>query len=135
MKTIAEQLNIKDFPFVIKDKQGNLLYEELYDGNWARREYDSEGNKIYYEDSCGFWSKTEYDSAGNEIYHENSRGEIQDNRPKDDTESTLRIREFFRQVRLKTHHHLGLGAIKLTLEDQEELCELVELLINKTIEQ
>ena len=114
MKTIAQQLNIKDFPFRIKDKQGN---------------------EIYFEGSDGSWGKCEFDSAGNEIYYENSKGEIIDNRPKEDTESTLRIREFFRQVRLKTHHHLGLGAIKLTLEDQEELCELVEVLINKTTDQ
>ena len=113
MKTIAQQLNIKDFPFIIADKQGNEIYYEV----------------------DGFWSKKEYDSDGIAIYCENSKGLIRDNRPKEDTESTLRIREFFRQVRLKTHHHLGLGAIKLTLEDQEELCELVEALINKTIEQ
>jgi hypothetical protein len=27
-KTIAQQLNIKEFPFRIKDKQGNILYYE-----------------------------------------------------------------------------------------------------------
>lgn len=62
--TIAEQLNVKDFPFRIKDKQGNQLY---------------------YEDSIGFWAKYEYDSLGREKYYENSRGEIIDNRPKPDT--------------------------------------------------
>lgn len=134
MKTIAEQLNIKDFPFIIKDKQGNEIYYEV-DGYWSKKEYDSENREIYCEDSSGFWWKHEFDSDGNIIYFENSRGEIEDNRPKEDTESTLRIREFFRQLRLKTHHHLGLGAIKLTLEDQEELCELVEALINKTTDQ
>ena len=105
MKTIAQQLNVTDFPFEIKDKQGNLLYFECPDGFWWKKEYDSEGNKIYFEDSDGdwhkyeydsegreiyfqnsdgFWYKSEYDSAGNQIYHENSRGEIQDNRPKND---------------------------------------------------
>ena len=31
-KTIAQQLNIKDFPFEIKDKNGNRIYLENSDG-------------------------------------------------------------------------------------------------------
>ena len=105
MKTIAQQLNIKDFPFEIKDKKGRLLYYESENGFWSRREYDSFGNEIYFENSNGFWCKREYDSMGNEIYHEtsngfwikteydsegneiyfeDSEGEIIDNRPKGD---------------------------------------------------
>jgi hypothetical protein len=61
MKTIAEQLNIKEFPFVIKDK---------------------DGREIYAENSTGFWIKTEYDSTGHKIYWVNSEGKIIDNRPK-----------------------------------------------------
>jgi len=61
MKTIAQQLNIKEFPFRIKDKSGN---------------------QIYCENSTGYWYKREYDSNGNIIYHENSDGKIIDNRPK-----------------------------------------------------
>ena len=61
MKTIAQQLNIKDFPFEIKDKNGNITY---------------------FEDSTGYWYKKEYDSNVNEIYFENSYGKIIDNRPK-----------------------------------------------------
>jgi hypothetical protein len=53
MKTIAQQLNIKDFPFEIKDKQGNLLYFEDSDGDCCRWEFDSVGNRIYYEASSG----------------------------------------------------------------------------------
>ncbi len=60
-KTIAQQLNIKDFPFEIKDKNGN---------------------QIYIEDSSGYWYKSEYDQNGNRIYYENSKGYIIDNRPK-----------------------------------------------------
>ncbi len=102
MKTIAEQLNIKDFPFKIKDKLGNVIYYENSSGYWYKREYDSNGNIIYHEDSSGYWykqeydsngketyfensngywSKVEYDSKGNEIYFENSDGIIRDNRP------------------------------------------------------
>jgi hypothetical protein len=61
MKTIAEQLNIKEFPFIIKDK---------------------DGREIYWENSTRFWLKTEYDSNGNKIYWENSEGKIIDNRSK-----------------------------------------------------
>tara|TARA_R110000868_G_scaffold204078_1_gene452094 strand:+ start:712 stop:1095 length:384 start_codon:yes stop_codon:yes gene_type:complete len=103
MKTIAQQLKIKDFPFIIKDKDGNEIYRENSDGWWRKKEYDSNGREIYHENFCGFWSKKEYDahgkeiyrensgglwskreydSNGNEIYWENSDGVIKDNRPK-----------------------------------------------------
>lgn len=82
MKTIAEQLNIKDFPFEIRDKNGNLIYFEGSDKYWTKREYDSNGNRIYFEGASGYWTKSEYDSNGKEIYYENSDGTIWDNRPK-----------------------------------------------------
>ena len=84
MKTIAEQLNVKDFPFLIKDKQGNEIYREDSDGYWNKKEYDSEGRELYFENSGGYWWKCEYDSVGNRIYYEDSSGVIKDNRPKDD---------------------------------------------------
>ena len=62
MKTIAQQLNVKEFPFYIKD---------------------SNGNQIYYENSNGYWSKREWDSNGKVIYYETSHGTIIDNRPKE----------------------------------------------------
>ena len=74
MKTIAQQLNVKEFPFTIKDKNGNVIYSEDSDGYWYRWEYDSNGNEIYYEFSDGYWYKNEYDSNGNEIYFQNSYG-------------------------------------------------------------
>ncbi len=61
MKTIAQFFNVKDFPFIIKDKNGN---------------------ETYYENSDEYWSKKEYDSNGNKMYYENSNGEVVDNRPK-----------------------------------------------------
>ena len=103
MKTIAQQLNIKDFPFSIKDKNGNRIYWEDYNRFWIKGEFDSNGNKIYWENSvkdwgryeydsngnptyCKYstewWYKSEYDSNGNRIYYENSDGLIKDNRPK-----------------------------------------------------
>ena len=82
MKTIAEQLNVTEFPFEIKDKNGKIVYSEASHGWWCKWEYDSNGNEIYYETSNGYWSKREYDSNGNRIYYEDSTGKIIDNRPK-----------------------------------------------------
>jgi hypothetical protein len=81
MKTIAQQLNIKEFPFEIIDKQGNIIYFEGKHGYWYKREYDSQGNEIYFQNSFNYWFKSEYDSNGNEIYFEDSEGELEDNRP------------------------------------------------------
>lgn len=78
MKTIAEQLNIKDFPFIIKDKNGKEIYCEFSDGHWVKRHYN--GNVIYKESSNGYRDKREHDSNGNVIYFEDSNGLIIDNR-------------------------------------------------------
>ena len=74
MKTITQQLNVKDFPFIIKDKNGNEIYYEDSHGFWHKRECDSNGKVIYSEDSNGWWYKNEYGSNGNKIYYENSTG-------------------------------------------------------------
>ncbi len=80
--TIAKQLNIKTFPFEIKDANGKLIYIETSNGYWDKAKYDTNGNRIYYENSDGSWCKSEYDTNGKRIYHENSAGLIVDNRPK-----------------------------------------------------
>jgi hypothetical protein len=91
MKTIAQQLNITEFPFVIKDSQGNVIYYEDSIGGWYKKEYDSQRKEIYYEDSDGYWVKREYDSNGKEIYFEDSKGRIIDNRPKPCEGKTVEI--------------------------------------------
>jgi hypothetical protein len=53
-KTIAQQLGITDFPFIIKDKNGNIIYYEYSDNFWERWEFDSNGYKRYYEDSNNY---------------------------------------------------------------------------------
>jgi len=80
MKTIAEQLNVKEFPFSIKDKNGNIIYIENEDGYWYKSEFDSNNNRLYFEDSFGVWFKYEYDLRGNKIYFEDSDGNIEDKR-------------------------------------------------------
>ncbi len=54
MKTIAEQLNIKEFPFEITDKNGCIIYFENLDKRWYKQEFDSNSNIIYFENSNGF---------------------------------------------------------------------------------
>lgn len=103
MKTIAQQLNVKEFPFIIYDNNenqiyhedsygywckseynsnGNVIYFENSKGCWDKYKYDSNGNRIYFENSEGLWCKREYDYKGNKIYYEDSDGVIRDNRPK-----------------------------------------------------
>ena len=89
MKTIAQQLNIKEFPFEINDKNGNEIYFENSTGYWYKYEYDSNGNKTYFENSNGGWYKYEYDSNGKEIYFENSNGVIRNNKPKPTCEGKI----------------------------------------------
>jgi hypothetical protein len=112
MTTIAKQLKIKEFPFEIKDSngneiywenssgfwikrefdsEGNWIYSENSDGFWVKMAYDSKGNRIYSENSDGFWVKMAYDSKGNRIYYENSNGTIIDNRPKTEIQKAIEL--------------------------------------------
>jgi hypothetical protein len=88
-ETIAQFLKVKDFPFTIKDKDGNQIYYECSDGYWIKREYISNGKEIYCENSHGYWTKREFDLNKNMIYFEDSNGTIYDNRPKPVVEMTL----------------------------------------------
>ncbi len=74
MKTIAQELNVTDFPFEIKDKNNNQIYYEDSKGYWWKREFDSNNNEIYCENSTGYWCKREFDKNNNEIYYETSNG-------------------------------------------------------------
>ena len=80
MKTIAQQLNVKKFPFTIKDSNNNRIYYEDAGGYWVKSEFDSNNNRIYSEDSDGYWIKSEFDSSNKEVYYEASDGHILDNR-------------------------------------------------------
>ncbi len=89
--TIAKQLKITDFPFTIKDKNGNEIYLENYKGFWVKSEYDANNNEIYIEDSDGYWEKREYDANNNEIYWENSCGTIIDKRSKTEVQKAIEL--------------------------------------------
>ena len=77
-KTIAQELNITQFPFEIKDGKGNLIYREQENGFWERWERNDYGSTIFYENSDNFWERWEYSSEGKEIYYKNSEGKIHD---------------------------------------------------------
>jgi hypothetical protein len=113
LNTIAQQLNIKDFPFEIRDKQDNLLYFENSDEYWGKHEFDSAGRERYYENSYGFWHKYEYGSDGNVIYCEDSDGVIIDKRPKNDVITLNGIK----YKRIDDFNH-GIDAIKYCLTDK-----------------
>jgi len=53
MKTIAQQLNVTEFPFEILDKNGGVIYSEDSSGSWSKFEHNEKGDVIYYEDSDG----------------------------------------------------------------------------------
>jgi hypothetical protein len=78
--TIAQQLKIKEFPFIINNHNGHEIYAEYSYGFWIRREKDENDNQTFAENSDGFWCKREFDSNGNEIYSENSDGVLYDKR-------------------------------------------------------
>ena len=87
--TIAQQLKVKQFPFVIKNDAGKEIYFEHRDGKWCKYEYDDNGREIYYETSNEFWYKKEWDKDGNIIYFEMSNGTIKGNKPNSVPEYTM----------------------------------------------
>ena len=79
--TIAKILNIKEFPFVVKDKNGRTIYSENIDGTWWRKEYEGD-LEVYFEDYKNFWYKQSF-KEGKSIYYESSvSGVVRDDRPK-----------------------------------------------------
>lgn len=49
--TIAQQLNIKSFPIIVKDSRQNIIYYEEESGYWEKYEYDEDGVEISFETS------------------------------------------------------------------------------------
>jgi len=80
--TIAQQLNVKQFPASIKNEAGQEIYNEDAIGNWVKREYDELGNTTYYEirnttyyeNESGYWLRRTYDEKGNMLRYEDSSG-------------------------------------------------------------
>ena len=69
MKTIAQQLNLKAFPFMI-EVDNRCVYYENSKGYWVKAEYQ-DGKRVYHENSCGYWEKREWQD-GKCVYFKNS---------------------------------------------------------------
>jgi hypothetical protein len=80
--TLAQQNNITEFPYIIRDQKGRIIYLENPSGSWVKSEYDANSNVTYCEDSTGYWSEREHDEKGKLIYYKDSFGDIIDKRPK-----------------------------------------------------
>jgi YD repeat-containing protein len=78
--TIAQQLNITEFPFEIKTNAGLPVYTEGQDGRWYRFKYNANGDITRYETSTGYWYTWEYDADGDIIYRETQDGVTYDER-------------------------------------------------------
>jgi hypothetical protein len=71
--TIAKQLKVTEYPFTIKDKNGNQLYSEDSKGYWDKREYNNHGKLTHYINSRGYWEKIVYDTNGYPVRFEHKK--------------------------------------------------------------
>mgnify|MGYP000541724691 CR=1 FL=1 len=60
MKTIAQQLNAKKFPFFLHNQNGMVIYMETETGFWVKKQYNSQNQLTYLEDSKGFKYEAKY---------------------------------------------------------------------------
>jgi hypothetical protein len=78
-RTVAQRLDIKDFPFHIKNSDGELIYFENSDNYWERYVRDDKNRVLYHEKSNGYKEHYNRDSEGNILFYLNSNGMIIDN--------------------------------------------------------
>jgi YD repeat-containing protein len=71
--TIAQQLGITKFPFIIKSGK-RAIYKEHADGFWVKWKFNKKGQETHYEDSEGAWMTYQYDDKGNLTRFEDSFG-------------------------------------------------------------
>ena len=80
-KAIVQERGITEFPFIVKDENGDITYYENSDGFWFKRTFDENGKMTYHENSDGFWFKRTFDENGDITYHENSDGDTWGTKP------------------------------------------------------
>lgn len=89
--TIAQQLKITSFPFIITDHEGREIYLEHDNGEWCKRAFNSRFC-TFFESSDGFWGKYGYDENGYLIYKETStQGVVIDRRPKTEIQKAIEL--------------------------------------------
>jgi hypothetical protein len=79
-KTLAQQLGINNFPFDIKDNNGNCIYFEKSYGYWFKREINHNNKVIYYENSNGFIDDDRPKTLATQLKINNFPFEITDNK-------------------------------------------------------
>ena len=99
---LTDRTNV-EFPIVIKDKKGNIIYkqnedgfcwESTYDDNknqltcknsegyWTESTYDNNNNKLNFKASDGFWRESTYDDNKNQLTYKDSNGNYEIKRKK-----------------------------------------------------
>jgi hypothetical protein len=61
-----------EFPIIIKNKRGNIIYKQYENGGWYKYTYDKNGNELTFKDSNGDWYEGTYNENGNELTFKNS---------------------------------------------------------------
>jgi hypothetical protein len=72
--TIAQKLEITQFPYEIKDSKGRQIYYETSDGYWEIQKYDSTGNRITLKNSSGYRVDSVYNENGKCLYNKTATG-------------------------------------------------------------
>ena len=73
-QTIAQFLNITEFPFRIFNEQGNIIYYEESNGYWFIQRYDKNNSIVYFDNSYGSWFEKKYDDNYHLIFHKKYDG-------------------------------------------------------------
>jgi hypothetical protein len=68
---ITDTTNVQ-FPIIIKDKRGNIIYYQNENGYWEQYTYDDNGKELTFKNSFGGWYKKTYDENGYELTFKNS---------------------------------------------------------------
>ena len=63
-----------EFPIIIRDKKGNIIYLQYKDDIWEEYTYDEKGNILTYKDSSGNWYEYTYNNKGKQLTSKTSGG-------------------------------------------------------------
>lgn len=91
------EIKIKDgtnveFPIIIKDTRGDIIYKQNEDGFWFEKTYDEKGNELTCKNSEGYWLESTYDDNNNKINFKASDGFCRES-TYDDNENELTYKD------------------------------------------
>jgi hypothetical protein len=123
-----------DVEKVAKDAGIGMYYSVICEGcGMSGVGQDEDGNIIVFneEGTKEKWDPSEDRMASYELRQRNHPDTAHHFVKEDLIVSDWSLRSFFEQMRFDKGHHLGLGDIRLTLGQQEEICDLVEQFYSK----